>query len=478
MKRLVSFIKRAPKLFSMLVLLATAMIVVPLHSAAAAEVIMEGSMGVANQTRGETNYKEKTNASYDEVVKFQVFYHNRELPDSGRVAENFKIKINMPTQAGTNQVVKVTMGGDNTNTITDSASVVLNRSDAHLEFIPGSTHWRHNVGTRTNIKDVTQSIPDSVILNGSVIENVQPCHEFEATVTFMARVRVPSVGVTKAVRAKGAATPGTTQMSAKPGDRLEYMLTGKNLGNQNLTNLTLRDALPKQLTFVPGTVKLYNGANPKGVVISNDFLLHGGVNAGSVGPGASVFITFEADVKAVDQLACGMNDLKNIVVVKTDQTGEYNNSANVSVKKECVSNPDYSCDLLAVSQGDNRSVKITDFKTTAKNGATFKHAVVDWGDSSTKLTSNNLIGQAHTYGQDGTYTITATAYFTVNGQEKSATSQACAKTVTFKNNVPVTPTTPTTLPNTGAGDIAGIFAAVSVAGTVAHKLFLGRRFAR
>lgn len=472
MKRFVSFLKRLPKRFALLAVVAMALIAIPLHSIAATTVLMEGSIGVANQTRGETTYKESTNASYDQVVKFQVFYHNRELPTSGLVAQNFKIKINMPTQAGTNQVVKVTMGGDNTNTITDTATVVLDRSDAHLEFIPGSVFWRHNVGTRTNINDVTTNIPDSVILNGTVLENVQPCHEFEATVTFTARVRIPSVGITKVVRAKGATTPGTTQMSATSGEHLQYMITGKNLGNQTLTNLMLRDALPSQLSFVPGTVKLYNGAHPNGVVVNNNSLFHGGVDTGSVGPGASVFITFEAVVKSESQLVCGTNNLKNIAVVDTDQTGEYNNTATVSVKKNCVSNPNFSCDLLSVSQGDNRSVKITDFKTTAKNGAVFKQAVVDWGDSSTALTSNNLVGQTHTYAKDGTYIITATAHFTVNGRDVSATDEACAKTVTFGS------TTPTTLPNTGAGDIAGIFAAVSVAGAVAHKLFWTRRLVR
>jgi uncharacterized repeat protein (TIGR01451 family) len=50
---------------------------------------------------------------------------------------------------------------------------------------------------------------------------------------------------------------------------------------------------------------------------------------------------------------------------------------------------------------------------------------------------------------------------------------------------PVTPpttvtttTSPTVLVNTGAGNVVGIFAAVSVAGAVAYRMFLGRKLAR
>lgn len=38
------------------------------------------------------------------------------------------------------------------------------------------------------------------------------------------------------------------------------------------------------------------------------------------------------------------------------------------------------------------------------------------------------------------------------------------------------PVTPTTLPNTGAGDVVGIFTAVSAGGAIAHRYILGRRY--
>jgi uncharacterized repeat protein (TIGR01451 family) len=342
-----------------------------------------------------------------------------------------------------------------------------------LEFIPGSVYWKHNKGSRENPSYVTENIADRYI-NGSVLEDQKPCFEYEATVTFQARVIVPSVSITKKVRLAGQGQ-AVTDMNVRAGDRLEYLLTAKNLGNENLTDVTLRDKLPANITFVPGTVKLYNGPNPNGAVINNDFLFRGGVNAGSVGPGATVFITFEADVADASKLACGANVLKNIAVVDTDQTGEYNNSATVTANKECANVPTYSCDLLKLTKGDNRTVTVEDFKKSTANGATFKDVVIVWGDNTDNLTTNNPVGQKHQYAKDGEYTIRATARFNVDGQVKEATSDACVVKVNY-STTPTTPTTPTVLPNTGAGDVLGIFAAVTVAGALAHRLVLARRF--
>lgn len=50
-----------------------------------------------------------------------------------------------------------------------------------------------------------------------------------------------------------------------------------------------------------------------------------------------------------------------------------------------------------------------------------------------------------------------------------------------KVSMPTTPTTPTTpkeLPNTGAGDVIGVFAGVVVASAIGYRLYLSRKFAR
>lgn len=153
--------------------------------------------------------------------------------------------------------------------------------------------------------------------------------------------------------------------------------------------------------------------------------------------------------------------------------------------------PTYTCDALNVAADVNRKVKISAFSTTATNGATFSNAVVDWGDNTTPLTTDNVVGQTHQYAADGTYTITATAHFAVGGEDVTATGLQCQKQVTFASNTPpkvtppktppstpATPATPTALVNTGPGSVIGLFAAATVAGSVIYRRMLTRRLSR
>ncbi|MBI1857333.1 DUF11 domain-containing protein [Candidatus Saccharibacteria bacterium] len=479
MKKLFSrLFSKLPKRVAAAALIGLA-VMLPVSSIAAETVQIEGAIGVANVTAGDTKYVSDVNAKYDEVVKVEVYYHNMEDENSGKIAENLKVKIDMPTAAGTTQVIRETTSADNSNTIQKSATVHLNRADATLEYIPGSAVWKHNVGTNAAPNYQEVKISDDIVTSGQglVLENEKPCYNFSATVTVLARVKVPSVGIVKKVRLAGSTGATTTNLSANAGDRLEYVVTASNLGNETLSNVYLRDPLPNGLSYVSGTVKKYYGTF-KGTVMTADeetAFFTGKKNIGSLGPGASAFITFEANIASTDKLACGVNTLKNTAVVDTDQTGEYNNTATVTANKACQNTSVVSCDLLDITKGDNKTVNISQFKVAATNGATFKDAVVDWGDSTAMLTTNTPVGKSHQYSSDGPFNVSAKARFTVNGKEQVVTSGACAKSVGFGST---TSTTPTVLPNTGAGDVVGLFLATSVVGAFAHRLFAARRFAR
>lgn len=151
--------------------------------------------------------------------------------------------------------------------------------------------------------------------------------------------------------------------------------------------------------------------------------------------------------------------------------------------------PVYTCDLLSVkSLGGNKYRFNVAF--TAKNGATFKDVSYDFGDG-TKVNDDAEID--HTFAKENNkYKVIATANFMLDGKVVSSTSADCAKevTVTKENctipgkenypkdspecrNTPASP--PKALPNTGPGSFAGIFAAVTIAGALAHRKFTLRR---
>jgi hypothetical protein len=150
--------------------------------------------------------------------------------------------------------------------------------------------------------------------------------------------------------------------------------------------------------------------------------------------------------------------------------------------------PTYTCDAFNITADVNRNVKVTTFNTSQTNGAVFKNGVINWGDNSANTTSTNLVGQTHQYAKDGTYTIQATAHFTVNGEDVTAAGVNCSKQVTFSTTkppvvvppttpptTPTPPATPTTLVNTGAGSVMGMFAAATIAGATMYRRILTRR---
>lgn len=449
-------------------------VLVPVATSASNQISLEGSLGVANVTAGDTRYEDSVNASYDEVVKLQVYYHNQENPDSGKVANDLRVKINIPSQAGKVQKVDSTISAENANTVKDNVTVNLDRDDAYLEYIPGSAVWKHNSGTNENVNIVEQKISDEVVYGGAglVIEDAQPCFNFEATVTVLARVRVSGIKVDKTVRVKGESN-WTTSNTANPGDTLEYQIAYKNQGNTEHESVVIRDNLPPRMTYVPGSTKLKNDSGVKSVA---DGVTQTGLSVGNYGPGAAAYVLFEVKVPGEDQLECGVTEFRNVGVARPYGMNEFYNTAITKVEKECAEEPAYSCDLLELENLGGRKINAS-VKYTAKNGAEFNSVAYEFGDGTETLVTDKTSVE-HEFAQDGTYTVSAKVRFDVNGQSEVVTSESCVKTVTFEGETPVTPVTPetpTTLPNTGMGSIAGIFTAVSAVGAAAHRVVASRR---
>jgi len=441
-------------------------ILFPLVAAAANPVSISATTEVANVTRGDTTYGSSVSASYSQVVKVQVIYDNLEAPNSGKVANNVHVKINIPTGTGVKQVITSRTGGDNTNVVNGQATVNLDRADAYLQYLPGSA-----VAKVTDVSGhITEGVvSDSVVTgtDGFAINNGHPCQA--ASITVMARVMVPGVKIDKFVRVKGT-TEWTTKNTASPGDTLEYEIAYTNIGNTMQNNVVIRDNLPPMMQYVSGTTMLKNSSVTKTVP---DGVVAGGVIIGNYGPGINGFVKFEVKVPSEAQLQCGMTEFRNVGVARPEGMNEYYNTAITDVTRTCANVPVYSCNLLNVSQAADRKITAS-VQYTAQNGATFKSVTYNFGDGSTPLTTDKT-SVTYQYAKDGQFTVSANVLFSVNGKDQTVTSANCSKPVSF--TTPVTPPS-SELPNTGPGAVLGIFAATTIAGAIVHRLFLARRLAR
>lgn len=457
----------------------------PVAVSATQAVAIEGALGVANYSQGDTQYKSNVSAKVGEVVKLQVYYHNREQVGSGKVAQNLSVKIDIPSTPGKTQTQTATIKADNSNTVTDQTTVTLDNAANYLQYIPGSANWRHNTGTNDNQTWVDTAISDNVVTSGQgvVLENEQPCYNFGATVTVLARVMGPSTSVTKQVELANETGNWKTENTANPGDTLKYMITYKNVGNVLANQVVVRDNLPPYMTYVKGSTYITN------VQYSNfhdttDAIATDGIIIGNYQPGSVAYVVFQVKINDAANLPCGQTRFTNVGIAHPIAEPEYYNTAYTDVNNKCQTPPKtpvYTCDAFTLTKGDNRTVNAKVTQYTAQNGATLKTMTYDFGDGSTPFTTNDFNKTvSHTYSADGNYNVTTKLLFSVNGTDKVVASNNCAAPVSFTSTPtpPTPPTTPTELPSTGPGQVVGLFAGVTILGALAHRLFLSRRLAR
>ena len=159
-------------------------VLLPVAKTAADAVTIGGSVGVGNVTTGEAQFGARTTASEGQTVKVQVYYKNQEAVDSGKVANNVRVAVNIPAAAGAEQTITTSVVGDNTNAVNGSVSVGLANPTAHLEYIPGSALWRHSV----NGQAIDSVVSDAVATSGGFVLEGQTAAGSESSLTVLARV--------------------------------------------------------------------------------------------------------------------------------------------------------------------------------------------------------------------------------------------------------------------------------------------------
>lgn len=137
-----------------------------------------------------------------------------------------------------------------------------------------------------------------------------------------------------------------------------------------------------------------------------------------------------------------------------------------------------ACDALDVQALDNRRVQAS-IQASVMNAEIVRYEI-NFGDGTVVEEQS----AEHQYAQDGTYNVVGRVLVRFeSGEERWITSEACEGPVVFKGGKPVPPTPtppvpgqPTVLPDTGVGDLVGIFVATSIAGSLAYRFVWARRF--
>jgi len=423
-----------------------------------------------------------------DVLTLEVYVHNNadsSLNESGvGIAKNTKVRVALPSGVAKNQEATAYISADNAQpqTVEDTLDFgAANGGSFGLEYVKGSAHLQGNY--------IDASLPDSIVTSGAAIGTdaldgqLKGCFKQMVYVTLQVKVKMPEYSLTKQVSVKGKTTEWAKSDNVVAGDTADWMLTFKNNGETPLKSVAIADQVPAGLTVVPGSIKLTNGNYPTGYTFPDGAVIDNGrtisVNIGDYDPGILAYITYQTTVDKPGADVCAPATLTNKAFATPSGFGAIWDTASVTVPgNECKpETPIYSCNLLTLTKGDNRTITAK-VNYTASNGATLKMVTYDFGDSSTPLTTDKTT-VTHQYTADGTYAVTAKLTFNVSGADKTGvTSESCAQSVTFTTPgvPPVTP--PTELPNTGAGNVIAVVFGAIVAGTIAGRLFLSRRLTR
>jgi uncharacterized repeat protein (TIGR01451 family) len=421
-----------------------------------------------------------TKGSQEVVVRMYVHNNaNTSTNASGKgIAKNTTVRLALPNVEGSALRAVGYISADNATPKVVEDTVDFTSTEKFSMSYKAGSAIIYNNGPLNGSK-----ISDSVVTTGAPIGydqlngNLPGCFDYEAVIQVTLTVTPksnPNLGLTKQVRkfAQGQTGNWTSEVNAKPGEDVEWLLNTKNIGATAMTNVVTRDVLPPHTQLVAGSVKI---VDTKGTTALNDGpLFQSGYNAGKYNSNDNTLVTFKTKVLG-DFNGCTTR-IRNVAYAhSTEAPTDVKDDADVVVTKDnCTppTTPAYTCDLLTVAKGTGLTSTFT-AKASATNGAAIKNYVYDFGDGETLTTDK--ASTTHTYKKDGQYAARVKVQFAVGNQTVSAESDKCAAAVNF--TTPTTPVTPAALPETGVGNTVAIFLAVTAASTAAYHMVV-RRSAR
>lgn len=423
-----------------------------------------------------TTYADSINLEPGHEYVVYIYYHNNAASNYNAsgigIAKGAYVKSQVPavvTKGSTGTKAVSYVGASNAKPVEvwdDISFTNSSAGDIALRFVPGSATI-HNFG-KTN----GQTLSDNIITTGATLgydalDGVIPgCNEYAGYVTYRVKADQPNFTVSKQVRKAGTTDWKETE-SVNPGDSVDYLVTYKNTGTTDQNNVVIKDTLPAGVAYTSGTTYVANSANPNGVKVSDNIITASGINIGNYKAGAAAYIKFTAKVTDNDSLpTCGINTLHNVAKAETNN-GTKSDGADITVTKNCKPVAAYTCDALSVTKLTRTSVRFTTNYTVSN--ATFKSVIYVIKDANNKVVDTKTsTDKTLDYNQtvSGKYTVQATVTVSVDGTDKTATSEGCkaAFEITDEPFTPVTPVTPVTpinpvmptapseLPTTGPGE--------------------------
>ena len=370
MNKIISAVKRAPKLYGAFAIIAAA-VIVPAALFAwgperatftvkdAAKYVTFNSI-VDNPNYGDErnfitvknpatgNFTDNLTVEPGKEYEVRILAHNNARDDLDLKALNTQLKAVISPETGKTSAITSYLSADNAypDKIYDDVSFNSDK-DFNLVYVAGSARaYNSGYAKGGDGKALSDSLVTSAgVKLGYLAEGdgtIPGCFQFINYVYFKVKPQfapTPNFAVQKKVSEAGK-NNWQENIAVKAEQTVDYRVEYKNTGSTQQDNVVIKDQLPAGVTYVPGSSRLVNTQtikqDPKGKKLTDGITTAQGINIGSHAAGANSFVIFQATVaKNADLAKCGENILINKAVVETDN-GSKNDTANVTVTKVCV----------------------------------------------------------------------------------------------------------------------------------------------
>ena len=269
----------------------------------------------------------------------RMYVHNNAAENLNLVAQDVTAKFNLPTTTAKSIQVNGFLSSSNATPkeVYDHARFKSDQ-DFNLAYVSGSLKFENNVFGPTGV-----ALPESIFtsagakLGYSALDGKIPgCFKYDGYVTF--RVKPQFAPTSKFEMEKLVSKHGENKWVdsyiAQPGEKVDFLIEYKNVGEVQQDDVTFRDTLPTGMTYVNGSTIYGNNRYPSGRPASDNIANGTGINVGDYLPGAQAWAIFSAKVVDEKQLECGKTTMVNKAKVTTGG-GSIEDTANVIVTTEC-----------------------------------------------------------------------------------------------------------------------------------------------
>lgn len=269
----------------------------------------------------------------------RLYFHNNNPNGWNGVAENVRAQLSIPNVSAKQIKVSGFLSASNATPNRYWDYVNFNSDQTfHLEYVYGSTVLVNKaLGTDPNgypLSDDYYNTKDGVLLGYDKLDGRLPgCYTYSGFV--MARVKAvfdTDYSIEKKVRLEGE-KEWKENVDAKVGDKVQFLIEYDNTSKDDVhRDVMIKDILPKNLRYVPGSTKLYNDTYD-GATVNEDNIVTTGINIGHYAAGSNGLVVFTAEV-IDNSLACGANTLVNWAQAGVGQK-TIQDYATVSTTKVC-----------------------------------------------------------------------------------------------------------------------------------------------